>query len=372
MDSMAILDWNIDADSGNIRPGSIELQRAVHMEWHDKIKSRSPEGWLKAKPLWRVRTIDKLEIRLGRPIHGEILEIGAGSALCSAFAAKRDAVTRVTAMDYDRFCVEEMMPTVFAKFGAPVAKLRRALGSYNRIPDKDFYDFIIGVGALHHAEDLGGAFKEAYSALKPGGVLLISDVCEYDHVANRALDERYESSDPDGERRYGRSVKLKDNGDHWYRLSEWLTAGRAAGFEVLPYLFDQKLGEDAGDEIFEAPALWRGFQIRAFKPYFSDRGYCDSLLMILQRPGTDGSTSVIPHDVTMAVPERGPPATAAASADLEELKTRLQAAEAEISHLKDRSVMLKKQLVRAIEKLSALKQPKTTGQARALVRRLLG
>jgi SAM-dependent methyltransferase len=369
---MAILDWNVDADSKNIRPGSIELQRTIHRQWHEKIKSRPPEGWLKSKPLWRVRTIDKLEIRIGRPIFGEVLEIGAGSAVCSAFAAKREDVTRVTAMDYDQFCVEELMPTVFAKYDAPVGKLRRALGSYNRIPDKDFYDFIIGVGALHHAEDLGGAFREIYSALKPGGILLISDVCECDHVANGALDERYESLDPDGEQRYGRSVRLKDNGDHWYRFSEWLTAGRSAGFEVLPYLFDAKLGEDAGDEIFRTPALWRGFQVRAFQPYFSDRGFCDSLLMILQKPRTDGSTPAIPRDLAIDLPERATSPVATESAGLAALKARLEAAEAEISHLRDRSTMLKKQLLHANEKLGAIRRPTIAGRARALVRRLLG
>jgi hypothetical protein len=57
---MTTLDWNVQADANNIRPGSIELQRAVHQQWLDKIRSRPPEGWLKSKVLWRVRTIDKL------------------------------------------------------------------------------------------------------------------------------------------------------------------------------------------------------------------------------------------------------------------------------------------------------------------------
>jgi SAM-dependent methyltransferase len=295
---MTVLDWNVDADRNNIRPGSIELQRAVHREWHEKIKSRPPEGWLKAKPLWRVRTIEKLELTLGRPIFGEVLEIGAGSALCSAFAAKRDTVSRVTAMDYDQFCVDEMMPTVFEKFEAPPHKIRRALGSYNRIPDVDFYDFILSAGALHHAESLPVAFAALYSALKPGGVLLISDVCEFDHVTNLALLQRYETADPDGPRRYGRAVKLKDNGDHWYRFSEWLGAARGAGFEALPYLFDEKAGEPAGDEIFVGPKLWRGFAVRSFQPYFADRGHFDPLVMILQKPAADGTSDLVSDSLT--------------------------------------------------------------------------
>jgi SAM-dependent methyltransferase len=272
-------------------------------------------------------------------------------------------VTRVTAMDYDRFCVEEMMPAVFERFGAPAGKIRRALGSYNRIPDRNFYDLVIAVGALHHAEVLAGAFRESYSALKPGGIFLVSDVCEFDHVGNRELSERYEAPVPNSEARYGRDVKVKDNGDHWYRLSEWLAASRTAGFEALPFLFDAEFGEPADDGIFAEPALWRGFQIRSFQPYFSDRGYCDSLVMILQKPALDGSTDAIPK----AVATQHSAASASGSfggREIEKLRTRLAAAEAEVERLKERSLALK-------EKLERQKQA-GSGGIRSLLRRLVG
>ena len=347
------VDWNVDADANNIRPGSIELQRIVHKEWHEKIKHREPEGWLKSKPVWRVRCIEKLEVLLGTQIFGEVLEIGAGTALCSALAAKRSAVERVTAMDYDVFCVTEMMPTVFEKFDAPTEKLRRALGSYNNIPEKEAYDFVIGVGALHHAESLSSAFEEIFSALKPGGIALISDVCEYDSTGTRELTDRYNSLDPDGKSRYGRDVQLKDNGDHWYRFSEWLTASRNAGFEVLPYLFDNELGEAADDGIFKNPKSWRGYQIRVFQPFFSDRGFCDSLLLILQKPDSNGATPAIPDKlmVTTGADKSDEIAVNKIAAELNSTKEQLQEALDFAEKQKKRAEQLKISLNKTSEKL---------------------
>lgn len=365
---MTFVDWNYEADR-TIRPGSIELQRVVHKDWFEKIRTRPREGWMKSKPFWRVKTIEKLEVRLGRPIAGEVLEIGAGTALCSAFAAQREAVTRVTAMDYDQFCVEEMMPAVFEKFDAPATKIRRALGSYNNIPDRDFYDIVIGVGALHHAENLGLAFSAVYSCLKPGGVFLVSDVCEYDHVTNHALHERYESIGPTSEGRYGRPVRLKDNGDHWYRFSEWLSAARGAGFEALPYLFDAANGEAADDGIFASPALWRGFQIRVFQPYFSDRGHCDSLLMIAQKPMADGSTPAIPNDVKAEGEIVGSVSLSAAAVG-DAKRGAFARLEQDNALLRERADQLKQALGRAEAKLRETRTA-TGGGLRSILRRIL-
>lgn len=289
------LDWNIASDA-DIRPGSIELQRIVHREWHDKMVTRPPDGWLKQKPLWRVRCVDKLEILLGRPLYGKVLEIGAGTALCSTFISQRETVERVTALDYDHFCVDTMMPTTFEKFGAVTDKIERVYGSYNGIPRDEFYDFIVAVGALHHSENLVVSLASLYRALRPGGIALISDVCERDSLSNAALNARYEALDPNGVTRYGRAVANKDNGDHWYRLAEWLSASWAAGFEAMPFLFDHVRGQPANDEIFRSPSPYDSFSVRVHQPYFAKNNFYDTLMLVLQRPDADGAAAAVLRD----------------------------------------------------------------------------
>jgi SAM-dependent methyltransferase len=204
----------------------------------------------------------------------------------------RPGVSHVTALDYDRFCVDEVMPTVFEKFGAQREKIERAYGSYNHIPRKGFYDFIIAVGALHHSEDLNVSFKSLYDALKPGGILLVSDVCEPDSLTNAALTARYETVDPGSAERYGRLVKVQDNGDHWYRLSQWLSSAWASGFESLPFLFDHVAGMSVDDEIFRRPRPYLGFSPVSYQPYFAVNGQYDRLVLVLEKPDVDGSAPV--------------------------------------------------------------------------------
>lgn len=288
-----MLDWDVAADAENIRPGSIELQTVMHRVWYDKMVSRPSEKWLKGKPYWRATCMDKFELLLGRPFHGAVLEIGAGTALCSAFISQRADVERVTALDYDLFMIEQQMPETFRRFDARAEKIERAYGSFNRLPRRDFYDFIVGVGAMHHSEDLTVSFKSLYDALKPGGAVLISDVCLPDSTTNRFLADAYESVSERDAERYGRPVKMKENGDHWYRLAEWLSAAWRVGFETLPIMFDHENGAPADDSMFANPRAFDGFTLRTHQPYFAKDQQYDKMFLVLQRPDANGATPLV-------------------------------------------------------------------------------
>lgn len=288
-----MLDWDVAADAENIRPGSIELQAVVHRAWYDKMVARPSEKWLKGKPFWRATCMDKFELLLGRPFYGSVLEIGAGTALCSARISQRPDVERVTALDYERFMIDEQMPETFRRFEARTEKIERAYGSFNRIPRRDFYDFIVGVGAMHHSEDLVVSFKSLHDALKPGGVALISDVCMTDGTTNRFLADAYESVSASDAERYGRPVKMKENGDHWYRLAEWLAAAWRVGFETLPIMFDHERGAPADDAIFAKPRAFDGFSVQTYQPFFAKDQQYDKMFLVLQRPDANGATPIV-------------------------------------------------------------------------------
>jgi SAM-dependent methyltransferase len=287
-----VLDWNVEADGPNIRPGSIELQQVVHRRWYEKIRSRPPEKWLRQKPYWRAMCLEKLEILLGHPMRGAVLEIGAGTALCSALASRRPAVEVVTALDYDPFCVDQMMPLVFERFDGETSKIERVHGSYNRIPRSAFYDLVIAAGALHHSEHLVVSLRALNGALKPGGLVLISDVCEFDSTPTHTISRRYEAEVPASIERYGRQVRFKDNGDHWFRLGEWLTAAWTAGFESLPFVFDHVCGLPADDSIFRRPRPYFGSSAIAYQPYFARAQY-DNLMLILQKHDENGQAPIM-------------------------------------------------------------------------------
>jgi SAM-dependent methyltransferase len=91
------------------------------------------------------------------------------------------------------------------------------------------------MGSFHHSSDLAATFTAAYRVLKPGGTLLCLDRCHPDTVndeeVSRMLDVQYS---PDFLRSHGypEGIMLtrRENGEHEYRLREWLAAADEAGF----------------------------------------------------------------------------------------------------------------------------------------------
>ena len=291
---MSYLDWKIEEDNINIREGAINLRSKVaeNLYYHSLKDEKSTLQFVSfGRNYWRWQTLLKSELIFNKKIGGNIIEIGAGTGWCSALLSKNSSSERIYVLDYDQYSVEVLMPLVFKNLNADITKLTPVLGSYNNMkcPDASI-DYIISIGAIHHSENLLATFKEAYRALKPGGILLASEHC---HPNSYTIDEMNSDNDKlidssTAKKMYGveKNIKAKDNSDHNYRICEFEAFAYHCGFDVMPYIFDIN-GEQADDSIFYKPVPYSDYSNKIYFPYFAknkQEAIFDNLFLVLQKP----------------------------------------------------------------------------------------
>lgn len=297
--NMKVQNWKLEADAENIREGAIELRAKVAENMYYKA-FETPELAKKyattGRSHWRYNAVKKIELIFNKKISGRVIEIGAGTGWFSALISKEKEVTEVYALDYDKYSVEQLFPLVFKNLDADMSKMTSVIGSYNKMECEDnFFDYIISIGAIHHSENLNATFNEAYRTLKPGGVLVALEHCHpnsYTIEDSRANDEAF-IDEKRAKTLYGSTekIKVKDNSDHNYRICEFESAAYAAGFNVLPFVFEL-YGENASDDMFKKAQPYQGYGTRVFKPYFvlnHDKPLFDNFMIVVQKPGGDNS-----------------------------------------------------------------------------------
>jgi ubiquinone/menaquinone biosynthesis C-methylase UbiE len=307
------LDWNVREDAENIRETAILLRakNAEHMYMRLFKKQERVDNFLDLPRVqWRSKTLEKLEILTGKPISGQVMEIGAGTGWCSAVISQRPTVEKVFTLEYDPYCVESLIPIVHTALKANQEKIVRVLGSYNKMKCGDSeFDYIISIGAIHHSENLKATLAECYRVLKPGGYMLATEPCEYNSFTIEEQLKKENEIVPTKTLKvqYGEdlgTITKKDNSDHFYRLCEYEATGLSVGFNVLSFVFDDSTnsGGKLGlwrrkvkswfekDGMFKHPAPYQGFQRQIAYPYFAKDAYktkkplYDRLMLVLQKP----------------------------------------------------------------------------------------
>ena len=156
------------------QPTLTSLANIRELEYRDRVQPRhdSPATMLaKIRSSGRLRILPYLHSAgILRPF-GQILEIGAGSGWLSAELSKLPSVTRVVAVDFSQWLVEDVMPEVQRALEARMDKIERVRGDFH---DLSFlrgrpFDFVFADSALHHATDVSRVLSEAASLLQPEG-----------------------------------------------------------------------------------------------------------------------------------------------------------------------------------------------------------
>lgn len=278
-------DWNVQADAPNIRPGAIDLQSELHRRLYSSL---GPEMLDTPRTFWRRKVLDKFESFMGHPLCGKILEIGAGTGWCSALLSRKDKVEGVWTLEYDSYCVRELMPVLFGRLGAREEKITRVLGSFNHMPQaKGRFDSVISIGALHHSENLPQTLRACFEALKPGGYLMATEGCESNSLTLADQHAKEEKIDAASQSKYGKVTRHKDNSDHYYRVCEFEAAAFQAGFDVWAFTFDKDGDRRWDDTLFRERKTYEGFHKIVAFPYFAqDLGnpLFDKLVLMLRKP----------------------------------------------------------------------------------------
>ena len=288
-----MLNWLKDSDDPHTRDGAVDLQGKIHEGMIEQLGTPEAASQFIASGRngWRKEAVVRSQIVMHQPLHGTILEIGAGSGWCSSLLSNLDDVEHVYCLDYDPVSVELLMPLVQKSFGANRSKIDRVLGTFNDMPLSNEVDMIISIGALHHAENLHASLSACFDALKPGGWLFATEPTYFDTEKNADILKMYKAEDPAALRKYGKVTKHEDNSDHYYRISEFIAASYAAKYDVYPFVFDLSGSRHADDECLKTRRTASGFHTNVLYPYFAPNPanpIFDRLMLMLQKPEDGG------------------------------------------------------------------------------------
>ena len=289
MTSYPILNWLEGRHDIYTRPHAVDLQSSVHRNLMANFGDENAAAAFMTsdRSYWRQQVVIRAQHVMRRTYAGTILEIGAGSGWCSSLLSTIPGVEKIYCSDYDPVSVQHLMPQVQKTLGAASHKIQRALGSFNSLPLADEADVVISIGALHHSENLYVTMKECFKALKPGGWLVATEPTLPDSETNHQLQARYKKEDPGSIKKYGRVTLHEENSDHYYRLSEYITAAHCAKFDVFPFVFDVAGNPSADDRVLADRKAAIGFAPNVLFPYFAKtpaKPLFDSLMLIAQKP----------------------------------------------------------------------------------------
>jgi ubiquinone/menaquinone biosynthesis C-methylase UbiE len=149
-----------------------------------------------------------------------VLEIGCGTGLNTEHLAAHAA--RVTAIDFS----EGMLAIAARRVVSPKVELRRHDLMTGLPGGPETYDTVLETLVLEHIEDLAPVFREAFRVLRPGGVLLTSEL----HPYQQAQGKQARFAAPGGE------VLIEAYG---HTISDFANAAIGAGLRLV------RLEEDA-------------------------------------------------------------------------------------------------------------------------------
>ena len=293
MTTDTILNWLEGRHDIYTRPHAVELQSSIHRNLAANFRDENAAaGYMNTdRSSWRQQAVIKSQLVMNRQFSGTILEIGAGSGWCSSLLSTVPRVDKVYCSDYDPVSVETLMPQVQRVLGADSSKIQRVFGSFNNLPIENEIDLVVSIGALHHSENLFVTMSECFKALKPGGWLVASEPTYPDTETNQQINARYKKEDPASLKKYGRVALHEENSDHYYRISEFITASYSAKFDVFPFVFDLTGNRQVDDRTLSSRKTATGFFPNVLYPYFAKNPanpVFDSLLLVLQKPADGG------------------------------------------------------------------------------------
>lgn len=203
----------------------------------DITKSFTYLGFEQAKEILNI-----IQTYMKTPFAGVGIELGAGTGLFSAAIASNNEVKRMYALELVPGMATSIIPKIANEYlGSEKSKLIPVIGSFDDIhlPNESL-DFAFEYDAFHHSSDLDTTFREIYRKLKKGGLLILLDRCHPNALTDTEVEAMLKITYSEEflvQNGYPIDLTLSraDNGEHEYRLDEWLPAIDSAGFKKVKY-----------------------------------------------------------------------------------------------------------------------------------------
>ena len=171
----------------------------------------------------------------------QVLDVGAGTGLLSAFLLEKFPDARLTLMD-----ISENMLDMARKRFATRAETKYVVCDYSCSELGGPYDIVCSALSIHHLapEDKRRLFGRIHTALKPGGVFVNADQAEGEtpYFSQRYLDywNEFLRSGPMTEAQHAEILKRRDTLDRNERLSDQLSWLAEAGFSDVDVVYKNR------------------------------------------------------------------------------------------------------------------------------------
>lgn len=222
MATKEIINWNPKQDPLT-KKGEIALHEKIH-----KIKFE--RGDFTSRPD-RISFVERAESLVGDTIKGNVLDIGCGNGYASVYFAKnRDC--KMYSMECDVSAVDLLVRENYKRNGIDQSKYELVLGSFNQIPLKNHFEWVISLGAIHHSGNLIATMESIYSCLSPGGYFIAHEPY-MDSFTPNSLYVKKEGNIKNVQGIV--EIKESERDDHFFRHCEYLTSFHHSGFDVIKF-----------------------------------------------------------------------------------------------------------------------------------------
>lgn len=208
-----------------LKEGEVSLHETIHKTWYDNKNFSSKQN--------RIDYILRAEKEIDSSISGNVLDIGCGNGYSSIFIAKNRNINQVHSLECDINAVDKLIRGNFQYNNIPEDKYELVLGSFNDIKNKNYYNFVISLGAIHHSGNLFQTMKEINSSLLYGGYFIAHEPYMDSLTSNAVyLDKEDNIKNVQGLV----NIKESERDDHFFRQCEYLTAFHHSGFEIVRWI----------------------------------------------------------------------------------------------------------------------------------------
>jgi len=201
-----------------------KVDQTLHNHIHSSMISKKPFGLLKNP---RLKLIDFFENKFVK-VKGNALDIGAGSGYASIKLALKSDVLKVYALDASEKACHDLIPQNTEYFNL-TEKVLPICASFSDIPLTGCIDFAVSFGSLHHSNCLFSSFQAVSNSLKEGSYLLAQEPAMPDFTTNLDYQKKYNCV----EKKFGVEIRNGDRDDHFFRVSEYITAAQFCGMDLL-------------------------------------------------------------------------------------------------------------------------------------------
>lgn len=170
-----------------------------------------------------IKHIEYIDKTIG--IKGKVLDLAGGSGFITGAISKLKNVDEVTMVEISSSSLKHLVPKVIEKMNGNKNKIKLIQGSFYNIKLENYFDFVFIFGALHHASNLRLCTNNINKCLKTNGYMISREPTAHIYTPNQMYINDL------------KRITCKETGiiriDHFYRLTEYLTAFTQSNLELI-------------------------------------------------------------------------------------------------------------------------------------------